>query len=154
MKLFQIEEPDGGPADATAPGAAIGIDAAGAAAEIAFAVGGNALVLNDREGFEQALTVPVTAAGVAAWAELFKGARHRAERALARPVTNAVIVLAATPDGEAAGSIREAASRAGLGVLRLVVQHELGEDSPPVLAAAVLAEDLAPRPELDPPGRS
>ena len=152
MKLFQIEEPDGGPADAGAPGAAIGIDACGPLAEVAFAVGGNALVLNDHEGYEQALPVPGVSAGAAAWQEIFEGARMRAERALARPVTDVVVVLAARPDGETARSIREAARRAGLGVLRLVVKQELAEGLPPLLAAAMLAEDLAPRPELDPSG--
>ncbi len=53
MKLFQIEEPDGEPADPDAPGAAIGIDFRGAEVVVAFAVGGNAVVLADREGFEQ-----------------------------------------------------------------------------------------------------
>src|SRR5208282_6059652 len=45
VKLFQIEEPDGGPTDTDASGAAIGIDASGSQAEVAFSVGGNALVL-------------------------------------------------------------------------------------------------------------
>ena len=63
MKLFQIEEPDGGPADPNAPGAAIGIDVGGASVEVAFSVGGNALVLADREGFEQMLPVPDATAG-------------------------------------------------------------------------------------------
>jgi len=152
VKLFQIEEPDGGPADAGAPGAAIGIDACGPHVEVAFAVGGNAILLNDREGFEQALRVPGASAGAAAWQEMFEGARIRAERALARPVTGAVIVLAATPGMEAAEVIREAARRAGLGVLRLVVKQEQPAGLSPALTAAMLAEDLAPRPELDPSG--
>jgi hypothetical protein len=152
VKLFQIEEPDGGPADAGAPGAAIGIDACGPLAEVGFAVGGNAIILDDREGFEQALPVPGRLAGAAAWQELFEGARIRAERALARPVTDAVIVLAAMPGEEGAGIVREAARRGGLSVLRLVVKQELVEGLPPAIAAAILAEDLAPRLELDPPG--
>jgi len=108
VKLFQIKEPDGAPPNRQEPGAAIGIDAGGARADIAFSVGGNALTLDDRPGFEQVLPVPVTNAEVAAWQELLEGARMRAERALARPVTHAVVVL----------------------------------------AAAILAENLAPRPEL------
>lgn len=152
MKLFQIEEPEGGPADPGASGAAIGIDACGPLVEVAFAVGGNAIVLNDREGFERALPVPGALAGAVAWQEMFEGARIRAERALARPVTDAVIVLAAPPDGEAVRSVREAATRAGLGVLRLVVKQDLAAGLSPALTAATLAEDLAPRPELDPPG--
>ena len=58
MKLFQIEEPDGSPADPDAPGAAIGIDVAGSAAEVAVAVGGNAALLTDREEFPLDLGVP------------------------------------------------------------------------------------------------
>ena len=148
MKLFQIEEPDGGPADPNAPGAAIGIDAGGARAEVAFSVGGNALVLEDREGFEQALPVPAIVAPTAAWQGLFEGARMRAERALARPVTHAVIVLAAPPDADAARRLRQAAESAGLAVLRLVGRGELSAGPTPALAAAILAEDLAPRSEL------
>ena len=36
MKLFQIEEPSGGPTDPNEPGAAIGIEATGARAEVTF----------------------------------------------------------------------------------------------------------------------
>jgi len=151
VKLFQIEEPDGGPGDPGASGAAIGIDAAGARAEVAFSVGGNALVLDDREGFEQALAVPGDSGGTVAWQELFEGARMRAERALARPVTDAVIVLAAPADHHTAGFITEAAVGAGLGVLRLVGRDELSGGLPPALAAAMLAEDLAPRLGFDAP---
>ena len=73
MKLFQIEEPDGGPVDPTAPGAAIGIDASSAEVEVAFSVGGNALILADREGFEQVLLVPGIAAGKTEWQAVFEG---------------------------------------------------------------------------------
>ena len=162
MKLFQIEEPEGGPADPEAPGAAVGIDAGGARVELACSVGGNALVLEDREGFERPPPVPPLAADILVWQELFEGARIRAERELARPVTHAVIVLAATPDGGLAATpdggaserLLQAADRAGLAVLRLLRADELC-GSNPALAAAVLAEDLAPRPELgDRSGRS
>jgi hypothetical protein len=148
VKLFQIEEPDGGPADPNEPGAAIGIDAGGARAEVAFSVGGNALVLDDRPGFEQALSVPATDAGAEAWQELLEGARMRAERALARPVTHAVVVLAAAPAAVAERRLRQAAERAGLEVLRLAGCDELSTGPAPALAAAILAEDLAPRPEF------
>ena len=151
MKLFQIEEPDGGPVDPRASGAAIGIDAAGARAEVAFSVGGNALVLDDHEGFEQALPVPANSTETAAWKEFFEGARMRAERALARPVSDAVIVLAAPPDGRTTASITEAAAGAGLGVLRLVSRDGLSAGLPAALAAAMLAEDLAPRLGFDTP---
>ena len=149
MKLFQIEEPHGGPVDPSASGAAIGIDAGGTCAEVAFSVGGNALVLDDREGFEQVLAVPGKLAGTAAWQEFFEGARMRAERALARPVSDAVIVLAAPPDGRTAAFIAEAAAGAGLGVLRLAGRDELSAGLSLALAAAMLAEDLAPRLRFD-----
>src|SRR5262249_15814485 len=90
VKLFQIEEPDGSPADPDAPGAAIGIDATGAEGEVAFAVGGNAVALDDREGFALDLPVPAAAAAAEDWRSFFEGARLRAERALGRPVTHAV----------------------------------------------------------------
>ncbi len=125
MKLFQIEEPEGGPADPDAPGAAIGIDASSAAAEVAISVGGNAVVLIDREGFEQMLAVPELDAAADRWEELFAGARLRAERSLARPVTHAVIVLAAAPDSAPAARLTEAAEQAGLTVLRLAAAAEL-----------------------------
>ena len=146
MKLFQIEEPDGGAVDQNAPGTAIGIDAASAQAEVAVSVGGNAVVLTDREGFERSLTVPDAASAPEQWQALFEMARMRAERALSRPVTHAVIVLGAEPDAELSKKLREAAATAGMTVLRLLCTAELGPGAAPVLAAAALAEDLAPRP--------
>ena len=147
MKLFQIEEPDGGPADPSASGAAIGIDASGPLVEVAISVGGNALILADREGFERVLPVPGSLAGTAEWQEVLEAARMRAERALARPVTHAVIVLARAADADLAERLREVAEQAGLGVLRLAVNPELPAAAAPALAAAILAEDLAPRPD-------
>ena len=144
MKLFQIEEPEGGPAGADAPGAAIGIDASGAAAEIAFAVGGNAVVLDDREGYRQALPAPGAGAPVEAWRALFEGARLRAERALARPVTHAVILLGAAADADAEARLREAALAAGLVILRIARRPELPAGMAGAPGAAILAEDLAP----------
>ncbi|MBV8119850.1 MAG: hypothetical protein JO081_07950 [Alphaproteobacteria bacterium] len=146
MKLFQIEEPEGGPADQHAPGAAIGIDASGAAAEIAIAVGGNSEILADRSGFELALAVPPYDAAVAEWQALFEGARLRAERALARPVTHAVIVVAATANETSTVNIASAAEQASLVVLRLAARTDLAPGTAPAAAAAVVAEDLAPRP--------
>ena len=148
MKLFQIEEPEGGPADPGAPGAAIGIDAGGARAEVAFAVGGNPLVLQDREGFELVLRVPANGGGIAAWQKFFEGARIRSERALARPVTHTVIALAARPESGAETRLLAAAERAGLTVLRLLTSPELSAEASPALAAAILAEELAPRSPL------
>jgi len=147
VKLFQIEEPDGGPADPSASGAAIGIDASGPLVEVAISVGGNALILADREGFERALQVPGNLAGTTDWQEVLEAARMRAERALARPVTHAVIVLARSADAGIAERLHEVAEQAGLGVLRLAVNTELPATAAPALAAAILAEDLAPRPD-------
>jgi len=148
LKLFQIEEPGGGPSDPGAPGAAIGVDASADHAEVALSVGGNSVVLPDRDGFESALPVPTIAAEAREWQALFEGARLRAERALARPVTHAVIALGAILEAGPAARIREAAERAGLEVLRFVAITELPPDAAPALAAAILAEDLAPRPEF------
>ena len=147
VKLFQIEEPDGGPADPSAPGAAIGIDAGGAEAEVAFSVGGNAIVLADREGFEGTLAVPDATAEEAQWQELFEAARIRAERALGRPVSHAVVVLAAAADADLLNDLRRAAEAAGLSLLRLIRGAELPAGVSAALTAAILAEDLAPRPE-------
>ena len=147
MKLFQIEEPDGGPADPSAPGAAIGIDAGGAEVEVAFSVGGNAVVLTDREGFERALAVPDATAGEAQWQEMFEGARIRAERALARPVSHAVIVFAASAGTDLSNKLAGAAEAAGVKVLRVNPRAEPSAGASAALTAAILAEDLAPRPE-------
>jgi len=147
MKLFQIEEPDGGPADPSAPGAAVGIDAAGDVAEVAVSVGGNAVLLADREGFERALAVPDAEAAPAQWQELFELTRARAERALSRPVTHAVIVVDVETDAELSKKLREAGEAAELNVLRVLRRAELSAGATAVLAAAVLAEELAPRPE-------
>jgi hypothetical protein len=57
-------------------------------------------------------------------------------------------VLAVTPDADAAERFRQEAERAGLEVLRLVGRSELPAAATPALAAAILAEELAPRPDL------
>jgi len=148
VKLFQIEEPDGAQADPSAPGAAIGIDAGGAEVEVAFSIGGNAVVLADREGYERVLATPdAAAAGTAPWQELFEAARIRAERSLARPVSHAVVVPSALIDAGLSDKLREAAEAAGLKVLRLSRRAELPAGASAALTAAILAEDLAPRPE-------
>jgi hypothetical protein len=145
VKLFQIEEPEGGPADPDVPGAAIGLDASGAEVRVAFSVGGNAIILEDREGFERVLPAPAAAASSAEWRATFEAARARAERALSRPVTHAVILLARQPGSDEAERLREAAELAGLGVLQLAAKNGGPND---VGAAALLAEDLAPRPDF------
>jgi hypothetical protein len=145
MKLFQIEEPDGSPVDADAPGAAIGIALLATKAEVAVAVGGNAVVLADRDGFALDLAVPPRGAPEAQWQNLFEGARLRAERALAQPVTHAVVV-AASPDAALDARLEMAAAAAGLSLLRVVGTADIAGHDAPVLGAAILAEDLAPRP--------
>jgi hypothetical protein len=146
MRLFQIEEPDGAPVDPSAPGAAIGIDATGVEAQVGFSVGGNAVVLSDREGFERALPVPAIPNARAEWQEMFEMAKVRAERALARPVTHAVIVLAKPVTADTAESLSAAAAQIGVALLQIASRAELPVGSQPALAAAILAEDLAPRP--------
>ena len=146
MKLFQIVEPDGSPVDPDAPGAAIGIAVVGAQAEVAVAVGGNAVILDDRDGFALDLPVPPPDAPAGEWQSLFEGARLRAERALAQPVTHAVVALAASAEPDFAEKVKRAALQAGLAVLDLVSPKAIAAGEPPALGAAILAEDLAPRP--------
>jgi hypothetical protein len=146
MKLFQIEEPDGAPLDGDGPGAAVGVDVgAPEGGAVAVSLGGNAEILPGEDG-ERRLAAPgLVAAGrfdEAVLANLLLGLRGRAERQLARPVTHAVI--AATPLDERA--LEHAAAAAGLDVLRLVARAGKGDEA--VLAAAALAEDLAPAPDL------
>ena len=147
MKLFQIEEPDGSPSDTDAPGAAIGIDATGAQGEVALAVGGNAVRLEDRDGFAVDLTVPPAGAAGEDWRTFLEGARLRAERALGRPVTHAVVVLGAAVEPVTLERITGAAGAAGLGLLDVISWKAAGSGEPPAFLAATLAEDLAPRPE-------
>jgi hypothetical protein len=145
-KLFQIEEPDGSPSDPEAPGIAVGIYVGGAQAEVAVAVGGNAMMLYDREGFERDLPTPPLNDPPDAWQNLFEGARLRAERALARPVTHAVLAVPSNLQPEAIDRLTGAAQAAGLDVLRIIGSDDIPPGEAPALAAAVLAEDIVPRP--------
>ena len=146
MKLFQIEEPDGSPADPDAAGMAVGIHIGGAQAEVAVAVGGNAAILRDRDGFEIDLLTPPLNDPPESWRSLFEGARLRAERALARPVTHAVLAAPSNLQPAAVERLAGAARAAGLDVLRVLGSNDIPPGEAPALAAAVLAEDLAPRP--------
>jgi hypothetical protein len=148
LKLFQIEEPDGSPSDSDIPGAAIGIDACGPLAEVAFAIGGNAVVLTDREGFECDIPVPAVDAAAETWQPLFEGVRMRAERRLGRPVTHAVLALAIPPDQPAMLRLMEAADAAGIELLMVRDAASLAPAPAErrALAAAMLAEDAAPFP--------
>jgi hypothetical protein len=145
VKLFQIEEPAGSLPDPALPGAAIGVDASSTVAEVAFSVGGNAVMLNDREEFARVVPVPV-GASAADWLALFEAVRLRAERLLSRPVTHAAVVLPTSPPPAVGEAVLAAAGMAGLQILRLVDAAELPAADRLALAAALLAEDLMPQP--------
>ena len=149
VRLLQIEEPAGGPTDPDLPAAAIGIDASGAVAEAAFAVGGNAVRLRERVEFARISMVPAAAAK-AEWRAMFEAMRLRAERVLSRTVSHAVVVLSAPPGG-AEPMLRSAAAEAGIELLRLASAAELSGGGGPLFAAAILAEELWPRSEAGSP---
>ncbi len=148
MKLFQIEEPDGAPLDSDGPGVAVGIELArGKGAAVAVAVGGNAELLPGPDGTTRLPAVDLRDAS--ALGALLLRLRERAEKALARPVTHAVIAADALDEG-ARQAIAAAASAAGLDVLRLVEASAvlaLARGAAPadaaVLGAAIQAEDDA-----------
>jgi hypothetical protein len=146
VKLFQIEEPDGSPTDSDAPGVAIGIDLTGAYAEVALSVGGNAAILTDREGFAVDLAVPGLEASTDDWRHLFEGARLRAERTLAQPATHAVVALAVPAAPVVVERLGRAAEAAGLMLLEVMAAAAAASEQPRACLAAILAEDLAPRP--------
>jgi Ethanolamine utilization protein EutJ (predicted chaperonin) len=147
MKLFQIEEPDGSP-PADAPGMAVGIElSAVKGAAVAVAVGGNAELLAGADGERRIAAARLD--DKAALAELLMRLRERAEKALARPVTHAVVALGAgeAPLRDALGAAVEAA---GLTLLRLVDAATAAARAPgaaaadaPALGAAIQAEDDA-----------
>ena len=147
MKLFQIEEPDGLP-PADAPGMAVGIELSAAkGAAVAVAVGGNAELLTGADGERRIAAARLD--DKAGLAELLLRLRERAEKALARPVTHAVVALGA---GEAPlrDALAAAAEAAGLTLLRLVDAATAAARAPgataadaPVLGAAIQAEDDA-----------
>jgi hypothetical protein len=147
MKLFQIEEPDGTPADRDAPGIAVGIELSAAkGAAVAVAVGGNAELLAGADG---ATRLAARFGDEREAAELLLGLRERAEKALARPVTHAVVALDLRSE-PARRAVTGAAPAAGLVLLRLVDADEAAARAPgaapadaPVLGAAIQAEDDA-----------
>ncbi len=143
MKLFQIEEPEGSPLEAEGPGVAVGIELSAAkGAAVAVSVGGNAELLPGADG---ARRLAVSEAHDAA--ALLLSLRERAEKALARPVTHAVIA-AGKLGAEAQRALGEAAQAAGLALLRLLdagAAAALARGARPedaaVLGAAIQAED-------------
>jgi Hsp70 protein len=153
LKLFQIEEPDGSPPNDGEPGLAIGIDLAAPEAAVAASLGGNAELLRDRDGRGR-MAVGALRDGAGNWdgtvlREVLLALRARAERALARPATHAVVALAGPVDDAAREAFFLAGEGAGLLVLRLVPASEAaaasGAPGPDAaaLGAAILAEDAA-----------
>ena len=135
-KLFQIEEPEGPPLDASGPGASVGIAIGQEIGAVAIAVGGNAELLPDAEGAKTLPEKDLTA--------LLQGLRSRAEKQLSQPVTHAVVAIRPIDQGPLAVAAKEA----GIEVLDL-----LDPGTKPVeraaLEAAILAEDLAPKPDAN-----
>ena len=129
------------------PGIAVGIYVGGAQAEVAVAVGGNAVMLYDREGFERDLPTPPLNDPPEAWQSLFEGARLRAERALARPVTHAVLAVPSNLQPEAIERLDAARRRPPVSTCcassGVTTSRPARRRRWPL---AVLAEDLAPRP--------
>jgi hypothetical protein len=151
--LFQIEEPDGSPlSEPQGPGVAVGVDLAGARAMVAVAVGGNAEILPARDGAPAAeISVLRGASGQfepEAVAAVLLALRGRAERALGRPVTHAVIAVAAPLDAAGRALITAAAATSGLQVTRVLTAAEAsglgaGAANAVVHGAAIAAEDDA-----------
>jgi len=146
MKLFQIEEPDGTPLDSDGPGAAVGIELSPASgAAVAVAVGGNAELLPGADG--SARLAMASLADAAALTQVLLQLRERAEKALARPVTHAVLALPET-SAQVGAVASAAAAAAGLEVLRLLAAADAAKRAPgardaAVLGAAIQAEDDA-----------
>jgi hypothetical protein len=148
MKLFQIEEPDGSPLESDGPGVAVGIELSPVkGAVVAIAVGGNAELLAGADGAARlALTDlrdPVTLG------MLMLALRERAEKALARPVTHAVVASDALDDA-ARRALDGAAQAAGIALLRVVAATAAAALAPgakaadaPALGAAIQAEEDA-----------
>jgi hypothetical protein len=146
MKLFQIEEPDGTPIG-DAPGVAVGIElSATKGAAVAVAVGGNAELLPGADGGGR---IALAALDEATLGAVMLELRARAEKALARPVTHAVVAAERAPAQDA---LAVAAAAAGLTLLGLVdaataasLAPQGGADAA-VLGAAIRAEDATPPP--------
>ncbi len=157
--LFQIEEPDSSPlGEPEGAGVAIGVDLAGPRAMVAVAVGGNAEILPAPDGSPGPETSALRGAGGGfdppAVATALLTLRGRAERALGRPVTHAVIAVAAPLDAAGRALLISAGAASGLQVTRVLTAEEaveLGGSAANAAAhgAAIAAEDdasLAARP--------
>jgi|SRR5579883_36342 len=150
MKLFQIEEPEGSPLESDGPGLAVGIALSRAhGAGVAVAVGGNAELLPGTEGRRH--MAPPASLDEASLSTLLLALRERAEKALARPVTHAVIALDATFE-PVQPMLAQAAAGAGLTLLRVLdagaaarLANSAKAADAPAMGAAIEAEDIAPR---------
>ena len=148
MKLFQIEEPDGSPLNPDEPGVAVGIELSPAkGAAVAVAVGGNAELLPGADGATR-VVLPALA-DAAALGALMLALRERAEKALARPVTHAVVASDALDDA-ARRALDAAAQAAGIALLRVIAVSAAAALAPgvkaaeaPALGAAIQAEEDA-----------
>jgi hypothetical protein len=148
MKLFQIEEPDGSPLEPDGPGMAVGVELSSTkGAVVAVAVGGNAELLAGADGAARLalsdLRDPV------ALGMIMLALRERAEKALARPVTHAVVASEALDDA-ARRALDAAAQAAGIALLRVVAPTAAAARAPgakaadaPALGAAIQAEEDA-----------
>ena len=148
MKLFQIEEPDGSPPDPDEPGVAVGIELSpDKGAAVAVAVGGNAELLPGADGATRVALPALDDA--AALGALMLALRERAEKALARPVTHAVVASDALDDA-ARRALDAAAQSAGIALLRVIAASAAAALAPgvkaadaPALGAAIQAEEDA-----------
>ncbi len=130
IKLFQIEEPDGAPESEDGFGMAVGIELSKrGGASVAAAIGGNAELIVRPEPGGIAATPTDAVLG-----DLLRDLRSLAEKAVARPVTHAVIRIDGLDVTDAA--VVSAAAKAGVALLG--IKRDGG-----VLEAAVEAEDLA-----------
>ena len=154
MKLFQIEEPEGGLSTAEGPGASVGIDLAPGGSTVAVSLGGNPEILPDSEGARrldpQGVFGPGGAIDAKNLAAHLLALRARAEKQLARPVTHAVIAAPGL-DAEAHATIVKAAAAAGIELLALYTSDEaisfakgMVTADAAALGAAIRAEDEAP----------
>ena len=151
--LFQIEEPEGSPlGEPEGAGAAIGVDLAAPRAVVAVAVGGNAEILPAHDGAPSPETSALRGAGgefdPAAVTTALLALRGRAERALGRPVTHAVIAVAAPLDAAGRALLIAAGAASGLQVTRVVTVEQAvelggGVTDAAVHGAAIAAEDDA-----------
>ncbi|HEX3499083.1 MAG TPA: Hsp70 family protein [Stellaceae bacterium] len=148
--LFQLEEPDGSPVDEPdGPGVAVGIDLVASRGAVAVAVGGNAEILAARDGSPGpstgSLRDPKGRFDSKAVAAVLLALRGRAERALGRPVTHAVVVVGEALDAADRDVLKEAALASGLAVTRILSGAEAAAlgDGTMVHGAAIAAEDDA-----------